>query len=94
MYRTTDKEEIEEIKNRISQMQLIETETKNIENEQPRTGGQILTLYLLQENKILYEFFTDNRYGVFTICGKPYDTGEIGFGNVLSYCRQTFFDGP
>ena len=94
-YRTTNSEDIEEIKNRLSQMELTETESKNIidDNNLP-AGGQILTLYLLQDDKILYTFHTDNRYGIFTVCGKPYETGEIGFQHILSYCRQKFFDGP
>lgn len=93
-YRTTDKEEIEEIKNRLSQMELTETEPKTIDESNPRTGGQVLTLYLLQDDKILYQFHTDNRYDIFTVCGKHYNSEEANFDSVLAYCRQKFFDGP
>lgn len=92
-YWTSDANIIEEIKNKISQMNLTETESKYINDENPPAGGQILTLYLLQGDKILYQIHTDNRFDIFTVCGKPYSIEKNGFDNVLSYCRKTFFDG-
>lgn len=94
IYRTTDEAVINEIKQLISNVELIEAGEEFVEeltNTESMTIGDNYNLYLLNSDKIVYCFEVESyKFGIY--CGgKLYEPNDDFTNTVLNYCRKEFW---
>lgn len=94
IYRTTDDVVINEIKELISKVELVEASEEFVEeltNTESEVYGDDYNLYLVNNDKIVYGFEVEcYKFGIY--CGgKLYEPNDDFTKTVLNYCRKEFW---
>lgn len=86
VYRTEDPEVINELKNRIAQLELEELNPDDLE----KVDG-FYELYLIEDEKMIYHFLSSNALYIGGKCYGPDETRGQFDKEVIGYCRLTFW---
>ena len=86
VYRTEDPEVINELKNRIAQLELEELNPNDLE----KVEG-FYELYLIEDEKMIYHFLSSNALYIGGKCYGPDETRGQFDKEVIGYCKLTFW---
>ena len=86
LFRTTDKEVLDNIVDKIAAIELIEIDPKT---KEPVDGFS--ELYLLNGNHVVYHFTCDSSLSIGDKCYGPEESALEFEMKVMNYCRETFY---